>query len=77
MTESGRGWAYVVLFSEIGISLLVTTLVGVLVGYWVDKQVGTLPVFLIVGFLVGAGTGTVMIARLINRFLKTFDPPAS
>ena len=77
MTESGRGWAYVVLFSEIGISLLVTTLVGVLVGYWVDKQLGTLPVFLIVGFLVGAGSGTLMIARLINRFLKTFDPPAS
>ena len=77
MTESGRGWAYVVLFSEIGVSLLVTTLVGVLVGYWVDKQLGTLPVFLIVGFLAGAGAGTVMIARLINRFLKSFDQPAS
>ena len=75
MTESGRGWAYVVLFSEIGVSLLVTTLVGVLVGYWVDKQVGTLPVFLIIGFFVGAGAGTVMIVRLISRFLKTFDPP--
>lgn len=76
MTESGRGWAYVVLFSEIGVSLLVTTLVGVLVGYWADKQLGTLPVFLIVGFLAGAGAGTVMIARLINRFLKSFDQPA-
>ena len=62
MTESGRGWAYVALFSEIGISLLVTTLVGVLAGYWVDEQLGTLPVFLIVGFLVGAGSGTVLIA---------------
>jgi len=30
-------------------------------------------VFLIVGFLVGAGAGTLMIARLISRFLKTFD----
>ena len=77
MTESGRGWAYVALFSEIGISLLVTTLVGVLVGYWIDKQLGTLPVFLLVGFLVGAGSGTVMIAKLINRFLKETDPPAS
>ncbi len=77
MTESGRGWAYVVLFSEIGISLLVTTLVGVLVGYWVDQQLGTLPVFLLVGFIVGAGSGTVMIAKLVNRFLKEFDPPAS
>jgi F0F1-type ATP synthase assembly protein I len=73
MIEPGRGWGYLVLFSEIGVSLLVTTLVGVLVGYAVDKQLGTLPVFLIVGFLVGAGAGTVMIARLINRFLKTFD----
>ena len=30
MIEPGRGWAYVALFSEIGISLLVTTLLGVL-----------------------------------------------
>ena len=73
MIEPGRGWGYLVLFSEIGVSLLITTLVGVLFGYWVDKQLGTLPVFLIVGFLVGAGAGTLMIARLINRFLKTFD----
>ncbi len=29
--------------------------------------------FLIVGFLVGAGAGTLMIYRLISRFLKTFD----
>jgi F0F1-type ATP synthase assembly protein I len=73
MIEPGRGWGYLVLFSEIGVSLLITTLVGVLFGYWVDRQLGTLPIFLIVGFLVGAGAGTLMIARLINRFLKTFD----
>ena len=73
MIEPGRGFGYLVLFSEIGISLLVTTLIGVLVGYEIDKQLGTLPVFLIVGFLIGAGAGTLMIARLISRFLKTFD----
>ena len=73
MIEPGRGGAYVVLFSEIGVSLLVTTLVGVLVGYAVDKQLGTLPVFLIVGFFVGAGAGTLMIIKMISRFLKTFD----
>jgi F0F1-type ATP synthase assembly protein I len=55
----------------------VTTLVGVLVGYWVDRQLGTLPLFILAGFLLGAGSGTVMIARLVNRFLKSFDPPAS
>ena len=73
MIEPGRGWGYLILFSEIGVSLLVTTLIGVLVGYWVDKSLGTLPLFLIVGFLFGAGAGTLMIARLINRFLKSFD----
>jgi F0F1-type ATP synthase assembly protein I len=71
MIEPGRGWAYAALFSEIGISLLVTTLIGVLVGYWADGQLGTLPVFVIVGFLAGAGAGTVMIYRLVSKFLRT------
>jgi F0F1-type ATP synthase assembly protein I len=69
--EPGRGWAYAALFSEIGISLLVTTLAGVLFGSWVDTQLGTLPIFVIVGFLGGAGSGTVIIYRLLTRFLKT------
>ena len=73
MIEPGRGWAYAALFSEIGISLLVTTLIGVLVGYWADGQLGTLPVFVIVGFLVGAGAGTAMIYRLVSRFLRTIE----
>jgi F0F1-type ATP synthase assembly protein I len=71
--EPGRGWAYAALFSEIGISLLVTTLIGVLAGSWVDGQLGTLPIFVIVGFLIGAGSGTVMIYRLVSRFLKTIN----
>jgi F0F1-type ATP synthase assembly protein I len=71
MIEPGRGLAYAALFSEIGISLLVTTLIGVLVGYWADGQLGTLPIFVIVGFFAGAGAGTLMIYRLISRFLKT------
>ena len=73
MIEPGRGAAYAVLFSEIGLSLLVTTLVGVLIGRWVDGQLGTLPVFVILGFLAGAGSGTVLIVRLVSRFLKTLD----
>ena len=73
MIEPGRGWAYAALFSEIGISLLITTLAGVLVGYWVDTQLGSLPVFVILGFLAGAGSGTVLIYRLVTRFLKTIE----
>ena len=78
MIEPGRGGAYLVLFSEIGISLLVTTLIGALGGHWVDERLGmTFPVFMLIGFFLGAGAGTVMIIRLVSRFLKSFDPPAS
>ena len=73
MIEPGRSWAYVALFSEIGVSLLVTTLLGVLGGYWVDGQLGTLPVFLMIGFFAGAGAGAVMIYRLVNTFLATIE----
>jgi ATP synthase protein I len=71
--EPGRRWAYAALFSEIGLSLLITTLVGVLIGYWVDTQLGSLPVFVLLGFLAGAGSGTVLIYRLVTRFLETMN----
>jgi ATP synthase protein I len=73
MIEPGRGGAYAILFSEIGLSLLVTTLLGVGIGYWADTQLGTIPVFVLVGFFVGAGAGALAIYRLVMRFLKSTD----
>ena len=64
---------YLALFSEIGILLLVTTLAGVAAGYWVDQRLGTVPLFVLVGFLAGAGIGAFGIYRLVTRFLKRFD----
>jgi F0F1-type ATP synthase assembly protein I len=68
-----RAWGYFALFSEIGLVLLVTILVGVLGGYWVDQQLRTLPIFVLVGFLAGLGAGTRAVYRLISGFLATFD----
>ena len=65
--------AHLALFSEIGILLLVTTLAGVAAGYWVDQQLETRPLFILVGFLAGAGIGAFGIYRLVTRFLKRFD----
>jgi F0F1-type ATP synthase assembly protein I len=70
--NTGLG-AYLALFSEVGMVLLVTTLAGVAAGYWADQQLGTLPIFVLVGFFAGAGIGTVGIYRLVTRFLKRFE----
>lgn len=71
--EPGRGLAYLSLFSEIGLILLVTTLFGALAGHWVDEQIGTLPILTLAGFLLGAAGGTVVIYRLLMRFLARLD----
>ena len=70
--NTGLG-AYLALFSEVGMVLLVTTLAGVAAGYWLDQRLGTYPLLAIVGFFAGAGLGTVGIYRLITRFLKRFE----
>ena len=38
MQTSGSGLGYLVLFTEIGFTLLVTTLLGALGGYWLDGR---------------------------------------
>ncbi len=74
MSEPERGRvAYIALFSEVGLIFLVTTLAGVLVGYWADKQLGTVPILALVGLLVGFGVGATGVYRLISRFLATFE----
>ena len=73
MNGLGRAGAYLALFSEIGIVLLTTTLLGVLGGYWLDGQVGTRPLFVLLGLLLGLAAGATAIYRLITRFLARFD----
>ena len=73
MIEPGRGAAYLALFSEIGFVLLVTTLAGVGLGYWVDTRLGTVPVFVLIGLFVGMGIGARAVWLLISRFLAGMD----
>ena len=73
MIEPGRSGAYFALFGEMGLALLVTTLIGALGGYWADGQLGTNPLLTIGGFLAGAGAGARIMYQLINRFLAKFE----
>lgn len=73
MIEPGRAGAYFALFSEIGLVLLISTLAGVGVGYFVDTRLGSLPLFVLIGFLIGAAVGARAVYALVTRFLATFD----
>jgi ATP synthase protein I len=73
MNQFGRSAGYLALFSEIGLVLFVTTLMGAGGGIWLDGQLGTKPLFVVVGFLGGAAIGAIGIYRLIVRFLERFE----
>jgi F0F1-type ATP synthase assembly protein I len=73
MIEPGRAGAYLALFGEMGFALLVTTLVGALVGHWLDEQFRVSPILLIVGFLAGAVLGARVMYQLMNRFLARLE----
>jgi F0F1-type ATP synthase assembly protein I len=73
MIEPGQAGAYLALFSEIGIVLLVTTLIGALAGIWIDAQLASSPLASLAGFLLGAAVGARAMYRMITRFLARFD----
>jgi hypothetical protein len=74
MSEPGpSNLGYLVLFSEIGFTLLATTLFGALIGNWLDGRLGTLPILSMTGFFVGAGVGAFGIYKLVSRFLATIE----
>lgn len=69
----GKSFAYFALFSEIGLVLFVTTFGGLLLGRWLDQQLGTNPWFVIGGFVLGMMIGAVANWRVLRRFLATID----
>ena len=73
MNEPGQGGPYLVLFSEIGFVLLVTTLAGALGGHWIDGQLHTSPLFILVGLLGGLGLGARAVYGLIQGFLAKLE----
>jgi ATP synthase protein I len=73
MNDPAKATGYIVLFSEIGFLLLFTVLAGTLAGYWLDQRLGTLPLFVLVGFAVGCTSGALACWRLIARFLAEMD----
>ena len=73
MNGQASALGYFALFTEIGLVLFVTTLGFALGGAWLDDQLHTKPLFIVLGFLVGAGVGAVADYRLVTRVLKRLE----
>jgi len=55
------------LYGSLGIEMAVSVLIGTLMGYLLDKWLGTRPWILIIGFIFGAAAGFRNLFRLIAR----------
>jgi len=69
----GSGYGYIALFSEIGFVLLFTVLAGIFAGYWLDQRLGTVPIFVLIGFAIGGSSGAIACWKLMARFLAGLD----
>lgn len=73
MNGLGKASGYLALFSEIGFVLLFTVLAGTFAGYWLDQRLGTIPIFVLVGFAIGGTSGAIGCWRLMAGFLRKLD----
>jgi ATP synthase protein I len=62
-------WKYM----AVGTDMVAATVVGALVGYWLDKWLGTEPWLLVIWFLLGVLAGFYMVYRKTQLDLN--EPP--
>jgi ATP synthase protein I len=52
--------------SAVGIAFVLAVGIGFLVGYWLDRWLGTSPLFMLVFFFIGVAAGVVNVVRTAN-----------
>lgn len=61
------------LITQIGLSVITPILLGVFLGQFIDKRIGTNGIFSIIFILIGAGAGFMNIFKLAGRKRKWKD----
>ncbi|MGO1468530.1 MAG: AtpZ/AtpI family protein [Tissierella sp.] len=56
------------LISQIGISMITPIFLGIYIGGWIDKWVGTDGVFMIIFMLLGVGGGFMNVFKITGAF---------
>lgn len=64
--DSRRMWMLAGRYSAVGIEMAAALAFGTIGGSWLDKKLGTEPVFLWIGIVVGLGAATKTIVRIIR-----------
>ena len=59
--------------SSIGLVLVVSTIIGLVGGYYADRLLGTSPWLLLVGLVLGIAAGFVNLFRSVNRADRELD----
>jgi len=72
----GSAWKYVNTAMSFGITSAVATYVGYLGGSWVDSRLGTDPIFMFLGVILGiAASFRVLIRDVLGVSDKELKPP--
>jgi ATP synthase protein I len=61
--------------SAVGIAFVLAVLFGFLVGYFLDRWLGTSPLFLIIFFFVGVAAGIINVIRTANAVTEDEKKP--
>jgi ATP synthase protein I len=67
MVEEPSPWRSLGDLATVGITFVVTTAGATIGGYYLDRWLGTLPVFTLIGLAVGVGAGFREFFRMIKR----------
>jgi ATP synthase protein I len=52
--------------SAVGIAFVLAVGIGFLIGYWLDRWLGTSPLFMLLFFFIGVAAGIVNVVRTAN-----------
>jgi ATP synthase protein I len=60
----------VVLFSTVGVAMVIATFIGLMIGVWLDRRAHTAPCFTLLFLLIGVGAGFWNLWKLVQRSIK-------
>jgi len=66
-------WPYWAEFFQLGWVVALSLLIPLAIGLWLDRRMGTMPLFLIIGMLVGTLSATVGTVRMAMRMMQEID----